>query len=281
MKKFLLIPSALLAAFVPAYGVNYIPVAVNAGGFDFDTVVESNATAGANGSVYVSAANSLDAVNSAFYEAGLTGSTGGTGLPSNEQLTATVGGDSFTFNLATYGNNTGLSNNALQIGPTNVNQTLTLTTPASYTGFAFLGFSTEAQNFDAVGDVTVNFSDLTSTTYDNVLDLPDWYTGVSTVEDPLIFNSQGRVQTATGMYNQSLGQLSPTTGGQLYANMLTLSAGDQLKTVQSITFSITGAAAEDRTYILAVSAVPEPGSVALIVFGGLVLAGRRTRRLQA
>jgi len=30
MKKFLLIPSALLAAFVPAYGVNYIPVAVNA-----------------------------------------------------------------------------------------------------------------------------------------------------------------------------------------------------------------------------------------------------------
>ena len=164
---------------------------------------------------------------------------------------------------------------------TDVNQTLTLTTPASYTGFAFLGFSTEAQNFDAVGDVTVNFSDLTSTTYDNVLDLPDWYTGVSTVEDPLIFNSQGRVQTATGMYNQSLGQLSPTTGGQLYANMLTLSAGDQLKTVQSITFSITGAAAEDRTYILAVSAVPEPGSVALIVFGGLVLAGRRTRRLQA
>jgi len=30
MKKFFIIPSAFLTTFVPAYGVNYIPVAVNA-----------------------------------------------------------------------------------------------------------------------------------------------------------------------------------------------------------------------------------------------------------
>lgn len=261
------------------YGLDYQSVAVQQSGFDYDAVVENTAVPGSNPNVYTSVAQPLDASNNVFYESGLSGSSGG--LPDNNQITATVGGNTFTFDLASYGSGSGLTNNALQIAPSELNQTLTLVTPGSFQSLAFLGFSTEAQGSDAIGNVVITFSDLSTTTFTGALDYPDWYTGSGTVSHPQVFNSEGRVQTTTGLFNQNLVfPLTSASGGQLFASMVTLSPTDQLKQVQSVTFSISSSTPGDRSYVMGVAGVvPEPGSASLIALAaGLLTLGRSRRR---
>ncbi len=261
-----------------SFGLEYNAIAVQQAGFDYDAVVENTATAGSNPTVYTTVAQPLDASNNVFYEAGLSGSSGG--LPDNNQITATTGGNSFTFDLVSYGTGSGFSNNALQIAPSEINQTLTFVTPGSFQSLAFLGFSTEAQGSNAIGNVVITFSDLTTTSFIGALDYPDWYTGSGTLSHPQVFNSQGRVQTTTGLFNQNLVfPLTSASGGQLFASVVTLSQGDQAKLVQSVTFSISSSTPADRSYVMGVAgAVPEPGTVGLMALAAGVLAFLRPRR---
>ena len=154
------------ASISTAFGVEYQSVAVDPAGFDFDTVVENDATNQGSPNAYTTVSQTLDGSGNVFYEAGLFGSIPGTGLPQNNQITTSVLGNNFTFDLASYGNGSTLSPNALQIAPAEgVPNTLTLLTPASYLSLAFLGFSTEAQDSDAIGNVEITFSDNSTALY--------------------------------------------------------------------------------------------------------------------
>jgi hypothetical protein len=280
MKRTALLVSGLLGvSLLSLSAFEYTPVTVT--GYDYDGVVENNATPGSNPNVYTGVSQTLDETNNVFYENGLSGATGGTGLPTSNQVTASSGGDTFTFNLADYGSGTGLTNNFLEINPAEGNQRLTLTTPASFVSLSFLGFSAEAQSLPATGNVIVNFSSGLPTTYTGALAYPDWYTGSGSAINPVIFNSAGRIRNTDGAYNQSLSfPLNSGSGGKLYASTIFLSAEDQLRQVTSVDFDITSADAADRTYVVGVAgAVPEPGTVALVGVGlaAVLLRARRRR----
>lgn len=279
MNRFALVLSGwLCASLLSVSALDYTPVTVT--GFDFDGVVENNATAGSNPNAYTGVSQTLDETNNVFYENGLSGAQSGTGLPTDRQITATAGGNNFTFNLASYGSGSGRTNNFLQIAPTEGNQRLTLNTAASFVALSFLGFSTEAQSLDATGNVIINFSDMSFTTYVGALAFPDWYTGSGSSSHPVVFNSSGRVENANGLFNQSLVfPLNSTSGGKLYASTILLSPTDQAKQVTSVDFIITSSDPGDRTYVVGVAgAVPEPGTAALVGLGLAVALLRHRRR---
>jgi hypothetical protein len=149
---------------------------------------------------------------------------------------------------------------------------------------AFLGFSTEAQPATALGDVRLSFTDLSTSVYSNVLDIPDWYHGTGTASHPMIWNATGRIRITDGLFNQNLSGVGPEDGGKLFASVFMLSSADQLKTVSSVGFRITSSSASDRTYVMGVAAIPEPSALLLAVLGGafvLVRSQRRCRREHA
>ncbi len=272
MKKFFSILIGTSCTLSSLTAANFNPVAVT--GYNFDAVVENNA------SIFSNVARSLDATGNVFYEVGLPESTGGSGLPIAEQVSASVGGNNFSFNLASYGNNAGLVSNTLQIAPGDGNHafiSLGLNTPSNYTAMAFLGFSTEAQPATAVGDIQLTFSDNSTSLYSGALNIPDWYFGNGTISHPLIYNSTGRVNINDGLFNQNLSGVGANDGGKLFASVITLTDNDKNKLVQSVGFRITSSTSADRTYIMGVSAVPEPGTVSLIALTAAAMAIRRRR----
>lgn len=268
----------ILAPLAPAMSATFSPVSVT--GFGFDAVVENNAAAGTSPNVYTSVATALDATNNNFYETGLPGSGASTGLPTSKVVTASTGGNDFTFQLANYGNNAGLVPNALQIAPGpggHAFLSLNLVSPSYFTSMAFLGFSTESLSATAIGDVQLTFTDASTSIYSNSLDIPDWYVGTGSVSHPLIFNSTGRVKITNGLYNQDLSGVTASDGGKLFASLINLTALDQGKQVASIGFRITSTTSTDRTYIMSVAAVPEPTSLGLaaVTAGAVVFVLRR------
>lgn len=278
MRTTLITILGILVPLAPAMSATFSPVSVT--GFGFDAVVENNATAGTSPNVYTSVASALDATSNNFYEAGLPGSGASTGLPTSEVVTASTGGNDFTFQLASYGNNAGLVPNALQIAPGPGGHAfvpLNLVSPSSFSSMAFLGFSTEAQPATAIGDVQLTFTDTSTSIYSSSLDIPDWYFGTGSASHPLIFNSTGRVKITNGLYNQDLSGVTASDGGKLFASLIDLTVDDQLKQVASIGFRITSSTASDRTYIMSVAAVPEPANLGLaaVTAGAVVFVLRR------
>lgn len=80
-----------------------------------------------------------------------------------------------------------------------------------------------------------------------------------------------------GLFNQSLSSVTASDGGKLFASLISVTALDPAKQVQSIGFRITSSNATDRTYIMSVSAVPKPTSLGLaaLTAGAVVFAPRR------
>jgi len=276
MTKPLFILACAGLAVLPLGAANFNPV--NVTGFNFDAVVESNSTN------YTNSAQSLDATGNVFYEAGLPGSAGGSGLPGSETVTTTSGNNTFTFNLASYGNNAGLVSNSLSIAPGSGFIPLNLTTSASFQSMAFLGFSTEAQPAAAIGDIQLNFSDNSTSIYTGALDIPDWYFGSDDVSTPLVYNSTGRVNINNGLFNQNLSGVTAADGGKLFASVITLTGSDQAKLVQSVGFRITSSTGADRTYIMGASAapaVPEPATLALLALAAAAWVTLRRRMTRA
>lgn len=275
MTKPLCILACAGLAVLPLGAADFNPV--NVTGFNFDAVVESNS------GNFSATAQSLDATGNVFYESGLPGSAGGSGLPASETVSASTGNNTFTFNLASYGNNAGLVSNSLIIAPGPGGHAfipLTLTTSASFQSMAFLGFSTEAQPASAIGDIQLTFSDNSTSIYSGALDIPDWYVGNGTVSTPLIYNSTGRVNINNNQFNQDLSGVTAADGGKLFASVITLTGIDQTKLVQSVGFRITSSTSADRTYIMsasAVPAVPEPATLALLAVAAVAWATLRRR----
>jgi len=260
----------------PLVAADFNPV--NVTGFNFDAVVESNS------GNYSATAQSLDATGNVFYEVGLPGSAGASGLPTSETVAASTGNNTYSFQLASYGNNNVLVSNSLIIAPGSGGHAfvpLTLNTSAGFQSMAFLGFSTEAQPATAIGDIQLTFTDNSTSIYAGALDIPDWYVGNGTASHPLIYNSTGRVNIINNLFNQNLAGVTAADGGKLFASVITLTGIDQTKLVQSVGFRITSSTASDRTYIMgaaAVPAVPEPGTLALLALAAGSWATLRRRK---
>ncbi len=114
-------------------------------GFNQDVVAESNPATGSTGTT-------IDAAGYVLYSALYTNTTTLGGLNATGVYTTTTR----SYTLASYA-----QKNTLRV-LSNATDSLSLTTPASYSGLSILGFSSDN---DALTDVTLRFADGTSATY--------------------------------------------------------------------------------------------------------------------
>src|SRR5688572_27209906 len=229
MKKTLLLTFGLALGLTGiARAQNYIPVALS--GYTADVV--------ANGSGSVAATTSMDADGASFALVALnyvnpSSISPTSALPNNGLITsaATAG---LTFQLAPY-----TANNSLRIVSPGTG-TLTLTNPEAADQVVVLATSGSGSS---TVTITVNFSDATSQTFNQTVN--DWFNGTG-------FAIQGisRVSRATNAIENS------ATNPRLYQYLLTLSAANAGKTIQSVSFNKTAAGGVLNVLGVSVRTVP-------------------------
>jgi hypothetical protein len=244
-------------------------------GYNYDGIVPNTAVP-----PYSSAAASLDADNQALFQSGLPGATAG-GLPGSGTLAFDLGSSSYDFALGPYG---GL--NLLRVNPSG---TLGLVDPKAYSTIAVLGFSTDNTAPGAVemiGDVTLHFSDGSSSVYARAVDLSDWFS-----TDPL--NANVVASAAGGLVNvasaTASGAFEPTSGGpDFYVSLIDLTPTDEAKTLTGVGFGNFPLGSNSFQFVMAldggtapISPVPEPSSFALAALAMLVLGGRKAMSRRA
>lgn len=218
-----LLKIAPLLVFLPIIVIasGFSPLAVT--GFNYDGIVERTAVP-----PYSSAAQSLDLSNNALFEIGLPGTTAG-GLPQGGLFSFTSNSNTYAFQLVPYN-----GSNLLRINPTG---TLTITTPKPFTTIAVLGFSTENNGpgaVEMVGDVTLHFSDGSSSLYGHAVDLPDWFAAGAPNPNIVTAAAGARVSITSGT---AAGAFEPTAGGpNFYVSPITLTTTDAAKNLTSVSF---------------------------------------------
>ena len=268
MKPLLLI---ILCAFLPtaALAVSFLPVAVT--GYNYAGVVPNTAVP-----PYSSYASSLDLSNDALFQAGLPSATPG-GLPLSGPLTYVSGSNTYPFDLGPYG---GL--NLLRVNPSG---TLTLSIPGSFASIAVLGFSTQNNSpgaIEMIGNMTLHFSDGSSSVYSGSVDLSDWF--ATNPGNPNVVTS-----AAGGLVNIALSAFEATSNGpHFYVSVINLTAADAAKTVTQIGFGNFPSGGNTFQFIMAVAgstqpptppAVPAPPDLWLAVLG-ILLVGAAYFRLR-
>ncbi len=270
-----LLLAAALWAFLPAavLGANLLPLAVT--GYSYGGIVPNTAVP-----PYSSTASSLDLANDALFETGLPATTAG-GLPASGMLTYASASSTYTFDLGQYG-----GSNLLRVNPTG---TLTLSHPGSFTSIAVLGFSTQNNSpgaIEMIGDVTLFFSDGSSSVYSGAVDLSDWR--ASSPGNPNVVTSAagGLVNIIAGT---AAGAFEPTSPGpNFYVSVITLTANDAAKVVRSIGFGNFPLGGNTFQFIMAVSAatappppppVPAPSALWLAALG-ILFVGAACSRLR-
>lgn len=229
MKKviFTLLLSALV---VRSFSQAFTPVSVT--GFNLDAVAEAFPNS------LATTTQALDQVvaggNSVMYSAAFaTAASFSGGLPNSGAI---VNGLK-SYQLMPY-----TGNNAL-FAPASSSNTLTLTTPASYSSVSFLVFSTEGSSSI---NLVINYTDLTSTNA-GTFTVQDWFNGSGA-----IISGIGRCKrVASGVTNDGL-----PTNPRLYGIDVNLTCANQQKLISSITVNgVTSNPAGGGGYVLAISGV--------------------------
>lgn len=149
--------------------------------------------------------------------------------------------------------------------------TLTLTTSASYSQLALFG----ASGFGAkTATVTLNFTDSSSTDHFVASGTgigTDWFN--NNADKALVVGARASNRGEDGnisLFLQENGDIS------INESLFDLSAGDQLKSLESVTITNTGG---DRMAVFAISGqvVPEPSIAVLLGLGGLAVMLRRRK----
>ncbi len=233
MKKLLFLASALLANFA-ANAQTYLPVTVT--GFNADIV--ANGTGHSN----LSSTFSVDAPgdNYCFVAQGFINSTGQTPvsfLPANGIINsaATAG---LPFQLAPYSGN----NSLRVVGGTS--GTLTLNTPQSASQVCVLATT----GYPSTTTVTVNFTDATSQVFAGQ-SLPNWFGGSG-----FAIKGISRVSRGTDIIENS------SENPRIYQFLLTLSAANTAKIIQSVTFANT--TANSYLHAMAITILTTPSTLA-------------------
>lgn len=197
-------------------------------GYNYDAIAEAttaaaNTTGPIDGSNYVMYSVSYGA----FYSVS-------TGLPNNGLITTSTS----TYQLGTYS-----VNNVCITTSTNTIDSLTFSTPASYSGLSLLCFSTEGNGSMSV---TVRFTDNTTQTY-ATQSLSDWFT------------SSGAVYSGFDRVNRTGG--IPANAGS-NPNMFTINlpilCANRGKLVKNVKFQNTSNPTNPRNLIMAISGAAMP-----------------------
>jgi autotransporter-associated beta strand protein len=159
-----------------------------------------------------------------YYEQGVNTAAATTGAPTGGRFQG-ANNVAVTYQLAPY-----TSSNVLSMGaPTagSAATTLTLTTPASFNSINIMNVT---GNGPSTYSFTLNFSDSSSTTVTGITSR-DWFGGPAS---ETILQLNGRL-------NRNDGTFANVNSGdpRIYSTDFTLSAADQLKTLNSITFATT------------------------------------------
>ncbi len=230
---------------------NFSPVPVT--GFNWDVIAEGGPSSLATTSNVLDAAASNKVMYSNAFRT-FAGISGG-GLPDN----GTIISGNMTFQLASY-----TANNALSVFR---NQTgnLDLVTPSSFGRIRILCFATEANTLTPPGalvNVSLTFTDATTTPYISNYSLLDWFNGTTN-------------QVLTG-FGRCSRVASPPWGDEAYPNNprmyyieITLNCTDILKQLQRISFSnVTTTGANPpfpNTVFLGVSGIPYSQLIAPVI----------------
>ena len=229
--------AALLAGFVGSESAHAASVAIEGSGWNEDIILEVGETYAGHGSQA-----GLAWFTEGYAAANITSGTYQQGVPDSGAIT--LEGKAFQFE----------SNDAPNAFSDNVDGTFTLDTPASFTEISVLG--TEI----ATGGVklTLNFSDASSTDLNsgNFVTFDGNWTTPGTTLNPGMTNTG----TATGTWPGAMG-----------VETFVLSPADQAKTLVSIDLDFSNGI----VWGFSGEAVPEPGSLALLGLGGLLIARRR------
>jgi gliding motility-associated-like protein len=162
----------------------------------------------------------LDLTNHIMYTAAFAASAGLSGGVLNSGAIADAS-NTHQYQLESYA-----SLNTLMITRSNT-KSLTLVTPASFTQLSFLCFSTERAS---TINVSVDFTDGTSTSYVNSYSLSDWFNATSN----LVITGFGRCQRVSGA---PYGVDGYPTDPRFYNLDINLNCADRRKTVRGITIS--------------------------------------------
>lgn len=221
----------------------FTPVPVN--GFSQDVIAEGPPNSLVNTTMELDAIGSNKVMYSVAFAAfaGITA-----GLPDNG--TIINGGD--TYQLASY-----TGNNALFVKK-NETFDLNITSPASYAKLRILCFSTEGPS---TVNISLSFTDGTTTSYINNYVLADWFFGASNI----VSQGFGRCsRIAAGPFTPD----GLPTNPRMYYIEVTLNCTDIPKSLQKITLSnvsTSGAAPFPNAVFLGVSAIPYSQTVADVV----------------
>ncbi len=223
----------------PRLAPSAVPLALS--GFNQDLIFapsESSAQAGTT--------TTLDGVN-VLYGAGAGTLPAANGLPSTGTFTSAAD-PAVSFSLAPY-----TSNNALFLSTSRFSApttgTLTLSTPGQFADLHILDVAAGAY-YGTNYNITLTFSDGSTAAVTGLLS-PDWIAGTGQGYPGAITNL-GRVDRSTG-------SLYPPTA-TLFEADISVPAADQAKTLQSLTFQVTGGG---NLAVFAVSANPASGGVPL------------------
>lgn len=189
------------------------PIALS--GFTQDAIAESGPNSISTTTLQVDGASSNKIIYTNAFRtfAGI----GGGGIPDNGLITN--GADNYQ--LANY-----TGNNALYIYR-NETRSLSLVTPSSYARVRILGFTTEGSSSL---NISLNFTDGTTTNYLSGYSLSDWFNGAANI----VLQGFGRCDRSAGPnYNADAYPSNP----RMYYINIPLNCTDRIKLLQSVTIS--------------------------------------------
>ncbi len=198
MKLRLILSAAALALAIPAYA-GFTPVAINPASYNHDPVVEKASPLSVNEVVNVSMDGGTNKNGNTWYEIGYNAANPTTGLPAAGSLVTGFANEALnhTFSMAPDYH----ANNVIMVGHQNGGQTpllaegtLTLTTPAAYTGLSFL---TCSANGPVNVGYRIHYAD--SNVEEGQFSSVDWFNTATTLNN--VIDTRGLVGLGGGVNN--------------------------------------------------------------------------------